>query len=96
MRASLKRLPETRLEHLLEALEQELLAASEEEILAAAHELGMQPHMKGSAAFLGLRYPVRPRVADFFAPGRDSAGLANPEPPLGRLAPGGEPEEGGD
>lgn len=92
MRARLKRaLPETTLERLLEALERELLAASDEEILAAAHELGMQPHMKGSAAFLGLRYPMRPRFEDFFTHGSER--LPMPSTPL---PPRGEPEDGED
>lgn len=50
--------PETALERILEALERELVEATDEELLAAAHELGMKPQMKGSAAFLGLRYPT--------------------------------------
>lgn len=87
MRARLKRLPETRLEQLLEALEHELLAASDEEILAAARELGMQPHMKGSAAFLGLRHSMRPRFEDFFAPGTDGGRFPSLEAPFGRLPP---------
>jgi hypothetical protein len=62
----MKRLPETRLERLLEALERELVAATDAEIIEAANDLGMQPHMKGSAAFLGLIYPMRPRFEDFF------------------------------
>lgn len=68
MRAKVKHvLPETTLERLLEALERELVAATDAEIIEAANDLGMQPHMKGSAAFLGLRYPTRPRFEDFFA-----------------------------
>ena len=45
---------------------QELLEASDEEIIAAATDLGMNPLMKGSAAFAGLKYPSRPQLADFF------------------------------
>jgi hypothetical protein len=52
---------------LLAAFEQELLAASDQEVMEAAEELGMKPTMKGSAAFAGLRYPTRPRTADFFS-----------------------------
>ena len=92
MRARLKHAPpETRLERLLEALERELLGASDEEILAAAHELGMQPHMQGSAAFLGLRYPMRPRFEDFFAPQR--GGVAGLGGRLAHLPPRGAPDE---
>lgn len=50
--------PETALERILEALERELIIATDEEILEAAGDLGMKPGMKGSAAFLGLRYPA--------------------------------------
>jgi hypothetical protein len=39
---------------LLFALERDVLEASDEEILAAARELGMDPTMKGSAAFFGV------------------------------------------
>ena len=67
--------PQDSLERLLEALEKELVAASDAEILEAAHELGMQPHMKGSAAFLGLRYPVIRALDDFFAVHVEQAAL---------------------
>ena len=60
--------PETTLERILEALERELIEATDEEILAAAHDLGMKPEMKGSAAFLGLRYPAVRRREEFFDP----------------------------
>ena len=46
--------PETALNRVLDALERELIDASDEEILEAAKDLGMNPLMKGSAAFLGL------------------------------------------
>jgi hypothetical protein len=59
--------PETALERILEALEHELVAATDEEILEAANDLGMKPRMKGSAAFLGLRYPAA-RAEEFFDP----------------------------
>jgi hypothetical protein len=58
--------PETALERILEALEHELIEASDAEILEAADDLGMKPRMKGSAAFLGLRYSVALRAEDFF------------------------------
>lgn len=60
--------PETALERILEALEHELITATDEEILEAAENLGMKPRMKGSAAFLGLRYPHQHRPEDFFDP----------------------------
>ena len=43
-----------RFERLLAALEQELIAATDEEILEAARDLGMNPAMRGSAAFFGV------------------------------------------
>jgi hypothetical protein len=58
--------PETVLSRLLEALGQELIDASDEEILEAAKDLGMDPQMRESAAFAGLRYPARPQLSDFF------------------------------
>jgi len=58
--------PVPALDRILDALEHELLAASDDEVLAAANELGMRPDMKGSAAFIGLFGPVRPRLDDFF------------------------------
>jgi hypothetical protein len=58
--------PALSLNRLLNALELELIEASEEEILAAAKSLGMDPTMKGSAAFVGLKYFVTPKLSDFF------------------------------
>jgi hypothetical protein len=58
--------PEMSLRRLLDALEEELIEATDEEILEAAGELGMNPRMKGSAAFLGLRYPYVPSAGDFY------------------------------
>ena len=54
--------PDSALERLLLALEDELLQATDEEVLAAAHELGMNPAMKGSAAFFGVTLLVRPMI----------------------------------
>jgi len=58
--------PENALARILEALGQELIDASEEEILEAAKDLGMNPLMKGSAAFAGLKYFSKARPEDFF------------------------------
>jgi len=55
-----------RLTRILEALELELIDATDEEILEAAKDLGMDPKMKGSAAFLGLKFPVTWSPEDFF------------------------------
>jgi hypothetical protein len=59
-------LPEIALTHILDAFGQELIDASDEEIMEAAKYLGMNPHMKGSAAFLGLTFPAKLQVSDFF------------------------------
>lgn len=48
--------PDVGIERLIQGLEQELLAAPDEEFLAGARELGMNPQMKGSAAFLGVKH----------------------------------------
>jgi hypothetical protein len=53
--------PEASLSRLLEAFEQEILGASDEEIVEVAKELGMNPDMKGSAAFIDVKYAMRPR-----------------------------------
>lgn len=58
--------PEMALERILGALEHELITAADQEILEAAEDLGMKPRMKGSAAFLGLRYPQQHRPGEFF------------------------------
>jgi len=59
-------LPEMVLTRILEAFGQELIDASDEEIIEAAKDLGMDPHMRGSAAFLGLTFPTRLNVSDVF------------------------------
>jgi len=75
--------PVTEFELVLEALGQELIESSDEELLAAARELGMDPAMRGSAAFIGLKYPVLPRGADFFAaPAQRPTALPPPKPRL--------------
>jgi hypothetical protein len=67
MRAKLKMAsPEVALTRILEAMERELLGASDEEIIDAAMALGMDPAMKGSAAYMGLKYPSKPQLTDFF------------------------------
>jgi hypothetical protein len=48
----------------LEAFEQEIMEVSEEEIMEAAKELGMKPEMKGSAAFIDLKYAFGIRGED--------------------------------
>jgi len=53
-------------ERVLEALAQELIESTDDELLEAAKDLGMDPAMRGSAAFIGLKYPATPRLSDFF------------------------------
>ena len=54
------------LARILDAFAQELVGVSDEEILEAAQDLGMDPGMKGSAAFLGVIH-ARPRqLSDIF------------------------------
>jgi hypothetical protein len=47
--------PDVGLERLIHGLEQELLEAADEEFLAGARDLGMNPDMRGSAAFVGVK-----------------------------------------
>ena len=54
------------LNRILHALEQELIDATDEEVTAAAKDLGMDPTMRGSGVFAGLKYPARPQLSDFF------------------------------
>src|SRR4051812_45098393 len=78
--------PEVTLTRLLDALERELLEASDQEILEAAKELGMDPTMKGSAAFLGLKYSYLARLVDFFGDMAIPAEIRAPVPKdVGRL-----------
>ena len=58
--------PAAALGRILDQLDRELIEASDEDILEAARDLGMNPMMKGSAAFLGLRVPAMAQFADFF------------------------------
>jgi hypothetical protein len=58
--------PAAALGRILDHLDRELIEASDEDILEAARDLGMNPLMKGSAAFLGLQIPASAHFADFF------------------------------
>jgi hypothetical protein len=58
--------PRTALIRLLDALADDLIDASDEEVMLAAKDLGMDPRMKGSAAFAGIKYPVKPKLSDFY------------------------------
>jgi hypothetical protein len=53
-------------ERVLVALERELVATTDEEISEAARDLGMNLAMKGSAAFIGLKYPSGMALRDWF------------------------------
>ena len=56
------------LERVIDALAVDLVESTDEELLQAAKDLGMDPTMRGSAAFIGLKYPVVGELADFFEP----------------------------
>lgn len=47
--------PEMRLARVLETLSAEIAAASDAEVLEACADLRIQPQMKGSMAFIGLK-----------------------------------------
>jgi hypothetical protein len=73
--------PDAALDRLLDALAHELTYVSDDEILEAAKELGMNPLMKGSAAFLGLRVSPIADLAEwgeFFASEQFRSALAKP------------------
>jgi len=53
-------------ERVLDALVEELIESTDDEVLEAAKDLGMDPAMRGSAAFLGLTSPAMHRPSDFF------------------------------
>lgn len=63
-----------RFERLLAALEQELTGATEEEILEAAADLGMNPAMKGSAAFFGVTVDLRATSGNYLSQPPDTPG----------------------
>jgi hypothetical protein len=54
------------LERVIDALAVELIESTDEELLQAAKDLGMDPTMRGSAAFIGIKYPVVRQFSDFF------------------------------
>ncbi len=78
--------PQVALDRVLEALGQELIDASDEEIIGAAKDLGMDPTMRESSAFRGLKFPSTPQLSDFFEPEASrkllaAAGRAALDPP---------------
>lgn len=74
-----------RFERLLAVLEQELTVATDEEILEAASDLGMNPAMKGSAAFFGvtisLARPFSPEGASEASDAPGAPRRSKDEPP---------------
>ena len=57
---------EASLSRISEAFEQEIMESSEEEIMEAAKELGVNPAMKGSAAFIDLQFLFGLRDPDLY------------------------------
>jgi hypothetical protein len=76
-------LPEASLTRILVCFEQELLAASEEEIMQAATDLGMDPAMKGSAAFFGVTRPFGISRADIHGLNAWARDLMEAKKPVG-------------
>jgi hypothetical protein len=60
--------PEVALNRVLAALAQELAEATDEEVVQAGEDLGMNVKMKGSAAFIGVKYTMPKRLEDIFEP----------------------------
>ena len=58
--------PEVALNRVLAGLEKELVEATDEEVVQAAEDLGMDLKMKGSAAFIGVKYTFPKRAAEIF------------------------------
>lgn len=58
--------PEVALNRVLASLANDLAEASDEEIVQAAEDLGMNLKMKGSAAFIGVKYTFPKTAADIF------------------------------
>ena len=57
---------EVRLQRLLTALEREVLQASDHEVRRAALDLGIDPDMKGSIAWVGIFFPAKLRPDEVF------------------------------
>jgi hypothetical protein len=54
------------LERILDALAEDLVESTDEELLQAARDLGMDPTMRGSAAFIGIKSPTAWQLSQFF------------------------------
>jgi hypothetical protein len=80
--------PEQVLERILEALEVGLITARDDEIMDAAKDLGMNPAMKGSAAFAEIRILMsqwRARGERGGGPEEDAAEPEHNGTPVGRI-----------
>ena len=67
MRKNMNRTPpELALNRVLAGLERELVEATDAQIEQAATDLGMNLKMKGSAAFIGVKYALPKRIEDIF------------------------------
>jgi hypothetical protein len=58
--------PDVVLNRVLAGLERELVDATDEEIAQAAADLGMDLKMKGSAAFIGVKYTFPKHASEIF------------------------------
>jgi hypothetical protein len=68
MRTKVRSLPpEVALNRVLAGLEKELVDVTDDEITQAAADLGMNLAMKGSAAFIGVKYTFPKRAGEIFA-----------------------------
>jgi hypothetical protein len=70
--------PEMRLERVLERLSREIALSTDTEVLEACADLRIQPEMKGSVAFVGVKgivFPYRPWVL----PASGAATLTDPD-----------------
>lgn len=61
-----KQIHERRIERVLIALEREVLQASDAEVRRAARDVGIDPDMKGSIAWVGITFPAKIRVEEVF------------------------------
>jgi len=55
-----------RLQRILLALEREVLQASDKEVRDAARDVGIDPDMKGSIAWVGITFPAKVRIEEVF------------------------------
>jgi hypothetical protein len=78
--------PEMQLERVLEILSAEIATASDAEVLEACADLRIQPDMKGSVAFLGVKGFVFPYRFWVLAPS-DATTLAAPDDDPSDLTP---------